>query len=96
MDLKNKIAEVAYELFERDGRVHGKDQEHWLEAERIVKARYASRVGKSSRKKAETTQPRKPAVKKSPEESKPQAASQVRAKLVARRPKKATRTPRTK
>jgi hypothetical protein len=42
MDLNDEIAGVAYELFERDGREHGRDQEHWLEAERIVKARHKS------------------------------------------------------
>ena len=40
MDLKDEIEKVAYELFERDGGQHGKDREHWLEAEEIVKARH--------------------------------------------------------
>ncbi len=41
MDLHGEIEKVAYELYERDGRKHGKDREHWLEAERLVKARHA-------------------------------------------------------
>jgi len=33
---QDKIARVAYELYEKSGYVHGRDVEHWLEAERIV------------------------------------------------------------
>ena len=43
MSLHEEIAKVAYELFERDGREHGKDSEHWLEAEKIVTMRHAAR-----------------------------------------------------
>jgi hypothetical protein len=32
----DKIARVAYELYEKSGCVHGKDVEHWIEAEIIV------------------------------------------------------------
>ena len=32
----DKIARVAYELYEKSGYVHGRDVEHWIEAERIV------------------------------------------------------------
>jgi len=39
MDLYDEIAKVAYELYERDGRIHGRDLDHWLEAEIIVKSR---------------------------------------------------------
>lgn len=35
----DEITRVAYELFERRGRVHGHDLEDWLEAERIIRAR---------------------------------------------------------
>lgn len=34
-----EISQVAYELFERRGFVHGHDLEDWLEAERIVRTR---------------------------------------------------------
>jgi hypothetical protein len=40
MERYDEIAKVAYELFEREGWQHGKDQEHWYEAERIVSLRY--------------------------------------------------------
>ncbi|HMK49209.1 MAG TPA: DUF2934 domain-containing protein [Thermodesulfovibrionales bacterium] len=33
------IQKLAYDIFEKNGRVHGRDLEHWLEAERIVRAR---------------------------------------------------------
>ena len=33
---QDKIARVAYELYEKSGYVNGRDVEHWLEAERIV------------------------------------------------------------
>ena len=34
-----EIAHIAYELFERRGRVDGCDQQDWLEAERLVRQR---------------------------------------------------------
>ena len=45
-----EIAVRAYELFEHDGRTHGHDLEHWLQAERQlvqtrVTARSARRAG---------------------------------------------------
>ncbi len=36
MNLHDEIAEIAYELFESRGRVHGYDLDDWLNAERIV------------------------------------------------------------
>ncbi|HBA53705.1 DUF2934 domain-containing protein [Syntrophorhabdus aromaticivorans] len=38
-NLFDDIARVAYELFERSGYIHGRDLEHWFEAERIVVTR---------------------------------------------------------
>ncbi len=43
-DLKNfydEVARVAYELYEKRGRIHGHDLEDWLQAETIVKNRLA-------------------------------------------------------
>ena len=34
-----EIARVAYELFERRGRLDGYDRQDWLEAERLVRQR---------------------------------------------------------
>jgi hypothetical protein len=37
-NLDNCIRKKAYELWEKKGRISGKDLEIWLEAEKIVKA----------------------------------------------------------
>ncbi len=54
-NLHDEIAALAYELFENRGRIGGSDIDNWLEAEKIVRARYAARVSdiviKSDRKK---------------------------------------------
>ena len=36
-DFNHRVAQKAFELFERLGREPGRDVEHWLEAERLVK-----------------------------------------------------------
>lgn len=38
MDLHDEIAKLAYELYEKSGRVEGRDLDNWLEAERIIKS----------------------------------------------------------
>jgi len=35
-----EIAKVAHDLYEKSGRVHGRDEQNWFEAERIVIAQY--------------------------------------------------------
>jgi len=42
MNLHEEIARAAYELYERGGRLGGSDLDNWLEAEKIVRKRYAS------------------------------------------------------
>jgi hypothetical protein len=96
LDRNDEIAKVAYELFERDGREHGRDQEHWHEAEEIVRARHARQSGKAPAKKTRAAQPEKPIVKKSPKGTQTGASSKARAKPVAGQPKKSTRPPRAK
>lgn len=64
MNVHDEIAKVAYELYEKSGRMPGHDLEHWLEAEKIVMARYKGRKKTSSgAKKTETkkTEAKKPA-----------------------------------
>lgn len=39
-ELHSEIARVASELYEKSGRIEGRDLENWLEAERIVKSKY--------------------------------------------------------
>ena len=36
MDLREEIKRAAYYLYEKSGWMHGKDEEHWYEAERMV------------------------------------------------------------
>lgn len=35
--MHEKIAKKAYELYEKSGRIDGRDIEHWLEAENLLK-----------------------------------------------------------
>lgn len=58
MNLQEEIAKVAHELYERDGRRNGLDLQHWLEAEKIVKARHS--------KKGKAADPAKPVEKATP------------------------------
>lgn len=37
-DLQSKIRERAYQLWEQEGRQHGRDVEYWLQAERSLAA----------------------------------------------------------
>lgn len=39
-DFCGEVARVAYALYEQRGRNHGRDQDDWFEAERIVKQRW--------------------------------------------------------
>jgi hypothetical protein len=65
MDLREEIEKVAYELFERYGKEHGKDREHWLQAESIVKARHAESGQKTGAPRtAKPAAPKAPAAKK--------------------------------
>ena len=45
-NFQEDISQVAYELFERRGRTHGRDQQDWFEAERIVLQRRRSGNGR--------------------------------------------------
>jgi hypothetical protein len=39
MDLYEKIAKVAYDIYVKSGYIEGRDLNNWLEAERIVMTR---------------------------------------------------------
>ena len=41
---REEIARLAYDLWEKDGRVDGNHQRHWLEAERILHGRGAKKT----------------------------------------------------
>lgn len=39
----DEVARIAYELYEKSGKIAGRDIENWLEAERIVMSRQTGR-----------------------------------------------------
>jgi hypothetical protein len=39
----NEVSKVAYDLFEKRGKVHGHDMADWLKSEMIVKQRYTNK-----------------------------------------------------
>jgi hypothetical protein len=41
MNLQEEIARIARELYEKSGRIEGRDRENWLDAEKIVLSRHA-------------------------------------------------------
>lgn len=43
MDIRDEIEKLAYALYEKSGRIHGRDLENWIEAEATVKARRAKK-----------------------------------------------------
>jgi len=42
MNMHEEISKVARELYEKSGRINGKDEANWLAAEKIVLARHAT------------------------------------------------------
>ena len=44
----DEIAERAYQIFEREGRMDGRDMEHWLQAERELRMEREKRKGQSA------------------------------------------------
>ncbi len=52
MNLREEISKKAYELYEKSGKA-GRDLENWLEAEKIVMAKYAKKEAATAVKKAE-------------------------------------------
>jgi len=53
------VAKVAFDLFEKRGKVHGHDMADWLKAEIIVKKRYSNEIEHESQvgKKKEKARP---------------------------------------
>lgn len=79
--LHDEIAKVAQELFEKSGRVPGRDLENWLEAERIVKARRGHGDGGDGKEQAKESKPKKaPAKAAKRAETKKTAPKKPRAK----------------
>ena len=61
MDKRPEIERVAYELYQRDGCLHGRDFDHWLQAEKIVHSKEATVAAAKSSvlKKATASAPAK-------------------------------------
>ena len=59
--LRTEVARRAYEIWEREGRPHGRDRDHWLAAEREI-AREAG-VGKTTAA-AGAAKPKRPRARK--------------------------------
>jgi hypothetical protein len=60
MELHEEITKVAQDLYEKSERIEGRDFDNWLEAEKIVMARYRKQevIGAekpTSKKRASTT-----------------------------------------
>ncbi|OPY62207.1 MAG: hypothetical protein A4E57_04035 [Syntrophorhabdaceae bacterium PtaU1.Bin034] len=96
MDLNEEIAKVAYELFEKNGRQHGKDQEHWLEAEKIIKARYAGQEKAETEKKKRASGTRKSPAEKGSAVKKAAVPSEPASPKTAGRARKTAEKPRSK
>ena len=96
MDLNEEIAKVAYELYERDGKQDGKDREHWLEAERIVKAARTRQGNAESGRKAAAVAKKVTPKKASATPKKKQEAPKPAAAAAAAKGKKTIPTPRSK
>jgi hypothetical protein len=85
----DEIARVAYDLYEKSGRIPGRDEQNWIEAEKIVRARYAVK---------ETNEPEAAKAEKKPAVEKKTAAktSAKKAETGATEPKKTATKRRTK
>lgn len=59
MRLHDEIAKVAYDLYEKGGRLDGKDTDNWLEAEKIMLARNSRGKKTNEGKEAQTPKPQK-------------------------------------
>jgi len=59
--LRQRIAEKAYELYEKRGQSHGQDLDDWLEAERLV----LSEIGSEAHSRAQKPRSRGERSKKS-------------------------------
>jgi hypothetical protein len=58
-NINDEIAKVAHELYEKGGRVHGRDVQYWLEAEKIVLARHEKSTKKEKPIKSSTSTTKK-------------------------------------
>ncbi len=59
MNMQEEIQQMAYELYQRSGMRAGRELDNWLEAERIIMARYAE-GGKAETLRAKASVPAQP------------------------------------
>jgi len=64
MNLYDQIVKLAYELYEKSGRIEGHDLDNWLKAERIVMSNYAGKETDEAPKKGTSRKSTKKASKK--------------------------------
>lgn len=103
MNLYDEIAKTAHELYVKSGCVSGRDLENWVEAERIVKARYGAEESpkKNPSVTTENIAGKKAApviAKEAPKKAEPVIAKEVAPPKKAAEPKKtpAKRAAKTK
>ena len=65
-DVQERIAKVAYDLYEKKGRREGCHFEDWIEAERIVMYEQAAELEKKAKPKAVKTKAAASGARKSP------------------------------
>jgi hypothetical protein len=82
MDYYDEIAKVAYDIFEREGKIHGRHFEHWIEAEIIVTTRYRE-IKNKEQNDIKVSKPKKIAVAKTATK-KSKAKSKTTAKTAAK------------
>ena len=88
MDRRDEMAKVAHDLFEMDGRLHGKDFDHWIEAEAIVEAKYERGNESKPGKEVTASKPEKKASTKTvtrKEVAQPKAAKKTGSKAKTKR-----------
>ena len=69
LNLYDEIARVAYELWEKRDREHGRDCDDWYQAEIIVRAGYAQPRTNAQEMETKPAKTKKPASKRKPEKS---------------------------
>ena len=87
MDYYDEIAKVAYNIFEREGKAHGKHFDHWIEAEIIVMTRYKEK-NNDGQNVTKVSKPKKSAVAKTAtkkSKAKPKTTAKTAAKSITKK-----------
>ena len=86
---KHEIEKIAYELYQRDGCMPGRELEHWVEAERIFHSRHSTTASTVmppiSKKAMPAATARKKVVAKKSEVSESKTAKKMPAKTKPRK-----------